>query len=339
MKKDTWFLIISFSVLSAVVGGYVGTMLSHIPQESSTTIKHNLDCRIGFVKNTIHAPSVEHTNNVRAQAKQDLLLKPKQFLDKIPDALSNTNQPEMIQSAEVDGVSYSLTKSDKGHIVQITTEIPDADLTAFMDVFMKMVDIEKLKKFYETNNKKTLEQAVGAYNFIEGANMQAVQWCEPYYILKVLPGKMRVKFASRQQYAATLLKDAWGDNWKVIISKIQERLTPKITQATEYDYQAAKSLAAEYNENLSRAEYCKMLDDNSDYEVKYKDKLFKQLYPNITNEDDIVRASQYVIYNNASKIYHKPDCDWAQKCDYNCVKTKRSTAIANGGRACHVCFQ
>ena len=348
MKKDTWFLIISFSVLSAVVGGYVGTILSHIPEENSISTMHNLDGRIGFVKNTIHAPSVEHTNSVRVQAKQDLhsasvskafvnetLNNPKPQASKQLNA-TNENTAE-IQSAEVDGVRYSLTKSDKGHIVQITTKIPDVDITEVMDVFTKMVDIEKLKKFYATNDKKTLEQAVGAYNFIENANMRAAQWCEPYYSLKVLPSKMRAKFASRQQYAATLLKNAWGDNWKSIIKTMQKRLEPKMMQAAEYNYQATKSLAAEYNERLSREEYCKMLDEDSDYEVKHKDKLFKQLYPEIEAKVDTAQDSQYVVYNHVSKIYHKPNCDWVQKCGNNCLKTQKGAAIIDGGRHCHVC--
>jgi len=260
-----------------------------------------------------------------------------QFLDKMTDALSRANQPEVIQAAEVDGVRYSIAKSDKSFVVQTAAEIPDAYITAFMDVFTKMVDMEKLKKFYEINNIKILEQAAGAYNFIEGNDMRIIQWCEPYYSLKVLPGKMRAKLASRQQYAATLLKEAWGDNWKVIISKIQERLAPKIMQAAEHDYQVAKSLAAEYNEKLSKVEYCKRLDDDSDYLVSYNVKLFKQLYPDIDNGSNLGKKTQPVVYNHVSQIYHKPDCEWVQKCANNCLKTQKGAAIMDGGRPCHVC--
>ncbi len=373
MKRDTCFLIISLSLFSAVAGGYIGTMLSHIPQESSTTIKHNLDGHIGFVKNTVHASSVEHRNNVRTgktgftlgaqesniavndtsngQKPQVLKqlnsphengskqnpLKPKQFLDKTPDALSDTNQPEEVQAAEVDGVRYSITKSDKSFVVQTSTEIPDADIAVFMDVFTKMVDVEKFKNFHENNDMKILEQAVGAYNFIEGTDMRITQWCEPHYSLKVLPDKMRAQFATRKQYAATLLKDAWGDNWKTIISNMQELLAPKIMQAAERDYQAAKSMAAEYNEKLSQVKYCKMLDDDNDYLVSHNVKLFKQLYPDIDNVVNLNGNVQPVIYNHVSKIYHKPDCDWGQKCDNNCLKTQKGAAIMDGGRPCHVC--
>lgn len=47
--------------------------------------------------------------------------------------------------------------------------------------------------------------------------------------------------------------------------------------------------------------------------------------------------SDLVIFNQQSKKYHCPSCEWARKCTRNCVEITRAEAIRRGGVACRTC--
>ena len=47
--------------------------------------------------------------------------------------------------------------------------------------------------------------------------------------------------------------------------------------------------------------------------------------------------SDLVMFNQQSKKYHCPSCEWARKCTRNCVEITRAEAIRLGGVACRVC--
>ena len=48
-------------------------------------------------------------------------------------------------------------------------------------------------------------------------------------------------------------------------------------------------------------------------------------------------SAKSVYYNTNSHIYHKHNCEWAQKCTKNCVTMDDSAARSRGGRPCKVC--
>lgn len=47
--------------------------------------------------------------------------------------------------------------------------------------------------------------------------------------------------------------------------------------------------------------------------------------------------SDLVMFNQQSKKYHCPSCEWARKCTRNCVEITRAEAIRLGGVACRTC--
>jgi len=44
-----------------------------------------------------------------------------------------------------------------------------------------------------------------------------------------------------------------------------------------------------------------------------------------------------VMFNTNSFKFHKPSCQWAQRCTANCIPIKRSEAVSRGGVPCKVC--
>lgn len=56
--------------------------------------------------------------------------------------------------------------------------------------------------------------------------------------------------------------------------------------------------------------------------------------------DDLKAATsndEEVVFNTNSSKYHCRTCTWAKRCTANCIKIKKSDAIARGGVACKVC--
>lgn len=53
--------------------------------------------------------------------------------------------------------------------------------------------------------------------------------------------------------------------------------------------------------------------------------------------DRAPRKSDLVMFNQQSKKYHCPSCEWARKCTRNCVEIPRAEAIRLGGVACRIC--
>jgi hypothetical protein len=49
------------------------------------------------------------------------------------------------------------------------------------------------------------------------------------------------------------------------------------------------------------------------------------------------KASDLVMFNQNSKKYHCPSCEWARKCTRNCVEITRAEAQRLGGVACKTC--
>lgn len=50
-----------------------------------------------------------------------------------------------------------------------------------------------------------------------------------------------------------------------------------------------------------------------------------------------VVVAETVVFNTKTLKYHKPGCQWAQKCTVNCIKTEKKDAKAKGGIPCKVC--
>ena len=44
-----------------------------------------------------------------------------------------------------------------------------------------------------------------------------------------------------------------------------------------------------------------------------------------------------VIFNTKTLKIHKTDCEWAEKCTKNCIKTTKDQARKKGGISCNVC--
>ena len=47
--------------------------------------------------------------------------------------------------------------------------------------------------------------------------------------------------------------------------------------------------------------------------------------------------AETVIFNWKTLKYHKPGCQWAQKCTQNCTPVDKKEAIKRGGVPCKVC--
>ena len=47
--------------------------------------------------------------------------------------------------------------------------------------------------------------------------------------------------------------------------------------------------------------------------------------------------AETVVFNWKTLKYHKPSCQWAQKCTQNCTKVDKKEAIKHGGKPCKVC--
>jgi len=46
---------------------------------------------------------------------------------------------------------------------------------------------------------------------------------------------------------------------------------------------------------------------------------------------------EMVMFNTNTFKYHKPSCEWAQRCTRNCIYIPLSEAIRRGGIPCKVC--
>lgn len=47
--------------------------------------------------------------------------------------------------------------------------------------------------------------------------------------------------------------------------------------------------------------------------------------------------AETVYFNVKTSKYHKPTCQYAQKCTKNCIKIEKKEAKARGGVPCKVC--
>ena len=47
--------------------------------------------------------------------------------------------------------------------------------------------------------------------------------------------------------------------------------------------------------------------------------------------------AETVVFNWKTLKFHKPNCQWAQKCTVNCTKVDKKEAIKHGGKPCKVC--
>lgn len=60
----------------------------------------------------------------------------------------------------------------------------------------------------------------------------------------------------------------------------------------------------------------------------------------VVHQDDakgVTASDEEVVFNTNSLKYHCGTCTWAKRCTANCIKIKKSDAIARGGAACKVC--
>ncbi len=47
--------------------------------------------------------------------------------------------------------------------------------------------------------------------------------------------------------------------------------------------------------------------------------------------------AETVVFNTKTYKYHKPGCQWANRCTVNCIKIEKKDAIKRGGVPCKVC--
>ena len=47
--------------------------------------------------------------------------------------------------------------------------------------------------------------------------------------------------------------------------------------------------------------------------------------------------AEIVVFNWKTLKYHKPGCQWAQKCTVNCTRVDKKEAVRHGGVPCKVC--
>lgn len=47
--------------------------------------------------------------------------------------------------------------------------------------------------------------------------------------------------------------------------------------------------------------------------------------------------AEVVSFNTKTLKFHKPGCQWAQKCTVNCIKIEKKEAVKRGGVPCKVC--
>ena len=48
-------------------------------------------------------------------------------------------------------------------------------------------------------------------------------------------------------------------------------------------------------------------------------------------------SAETVVFNWKTLKYHKPGCQWAQKCTQNCTPVDKKEAVKRGGVPCKVC--
>ena len=207
----------------------------------------------------------------------------------------STNAWSEIKTFEVDGTGYTILTSDNEINIQTSTTILPHELN--LDTIVDLIDIGKFIEFIKSNDRNMLEQASGAYSFLEAQKLRFDKWCEPHYPLTILPNQIKTTFSKQKKYASTILKSAFGDTWETIIEQTHKKTENKIIQQAERDYQLMKELLSEY-EDLTKREYCEILDQSSKPIINHYDKLFQKIYPLIYN----IPTSQDIFWKNYNSL-------------------------------------
>lgn len=144
--------------------------------------------------------------------------------------------------------------------------------------------IEEQQKKYLTQNKELVSQASKAYGFIIANDYKLVKYCSQYYPVNKLKQKFDNRFKDKKLKAENILNKAFGQdgakNFKTSIVSNQS-VQQTFQKQIEDDYVLTRKMAvADGNNNFTRKEYCKMLDESADFAVETDYKKFKLMVPN-----------------------------------------------------------
>ena len=135
------------------------------------------------------------------------------------------------------------------------------------------------KTSVSNQNKNLTSQASKAYGFIIANDYKTVKYCSQYYTVKNLKQKFDAKFKDKKLKAESILNQSLGKNGaeqlktKMISNKDVLQL---FHDQVEEDYQLTKRT---FDSSLTRAQYCKNIDDYADDAVKSEYNKFQKIVP------------------------------------------------------------
>lgn len=211
----------------------------------------------------------------------------KMFVQYIIKNNSSNNYPNSSyqeKSFNIDGNNYTYKKDAEGASVKINNdfyELSDAEIEQFVGKSLNYIDKKSLKTYFKVpGNLDRLKQATGAYGFIAASEKSVSDWCKPYYTPKIFQTKLKNQFALKKEKAKNIIKEAFGKNWEQVFKEMTKETSIINKQQMDDDYKQVKIQANKNGENMSKYDYCKMIDEGADWFVGYKNKLFRQMYPN-----------------------------------------------------------
>ncbi len=211
----------------------------------------------------------------------------KMFVQYIIKNNSSNNYPNSSyqeKSFNIDGNNYTYKKDAEGVSVKINNnsyELSDVETEQLVGKSLNYIDKESLKTYLKVpGNLDGFKQAMGAYGFITASEKSVSDWCKPYYLPKNFQTKLKNQFALKKGKAKNIIKDALGKNWEQAFNEMTKKTAIINKQQIDEDYKQVKLQANKNGENISKYDYCKMIDEGADWFVGYKNKLFRQMYPN-----------------------------------------------------------
>lgn len=140
------------------------------------------------------------------------------------------------------------------------------------------------QKLYQKQNAELIIEAGKAYGYIIAGDYKPIGYCAKYYPVNTYKQKFDARFKDIKIKAETILNKAYGSNgainFKNSIVSNQEVVKASYQQAEDEYLSTKKLVVSDGIQNLTREQYCKMIDDNADFVVDEDYKKFKMIAPN-----------------------------------------------------------
>ena len=180
----------------------------------------------------------------------------------------------------VKGDNYYIKKDQNGLHLSINNKSYNIDENALMlesETTSNYIDSTKFLNYLKSsNNIKLLKKAMRTYGFLWG-NEAIVDWCAPYYKLDTYPTQFKQHFEHERLKAENVLRTAYGDNWRKFIEKaLKGGIKIKNKQIND-EYEISRRDAESSGVKLSKRDFCRLIDSNVDYLIKYQDELFNKM--------------------------------------------------------------